>query len=107
MSLDATRLGTDLFQALVCLRHNAKLFRAWRGVRAGEFAVEVEEGNETDADMAATFKAIDKATTVNVFKSRAAMPRSPASLRTAFREMPGRQCFVVGVRSTLSLTRNT
>ena len=71
MSLDATRLGTDLFQALVCLRHNAKLFRAWRGVRAGEFAVEVEEGNETDVDMAATFKAIDKATTINVFKSRA------------------------------------
>ena len=68
MSLDATRLGTDLFQAL---RHNAKLFRAWRGVRAGEFVVEVEEGNGTDADMAATFKAIDKATTVNVFKSRA------------------------------------
>eukprot|EP01045_Picozoa_sp_COSAG04_P003479 COSAG04_NODE_142_length_23587_cov_115.049295_6_plen_51_part_00 len=31
---------------------------------------EVEEGNETDADMAATFTAIDKATTVNVFKSR-------------------------------------
>ena len=58
MSLDATRLGTDLFQALVCLRHNAKLFRAWRGVRAGEFAVEVEEGNETDVDMAATFTAI-------------------------------------------------
>ena len=70
MQLNATRLGHQLFAAMVRLRHNSALIETWTTSLEEAHVVVVSLESEEDAQLASTLASVAKVTKVNVFEKR-------------------------------------
>ena len=70
MQLNATRLGHQLFAAMVRLRHNSALIETWTTSLEEAHVVVVSVESEEDAQLASTLASVAKVTKVNVFEKR-------------------------------------
>ena len=69
MSLDATKLGPNLFRAMVSLRHNRKLFQSWMGEPPDEVVVRVEKRDRAGLEMAELLKRVKQVDRIEVFSA--------------------------------------